>query len=383
MLPRINKLPNDMIALSPPYLTAEEEKVLSKVIRSGTLGLGPYLEQFERSVAQFVGTKYAVATSSGTAGLHLALYALGVGNGDEVITSPFSFVASANVILYVGAKPVFVDIDPETLNIDPNKIEAAISRKTKAILPVHIFGYPIDYDDILALAKRYNLKVVEDACESLGARFKDKFVGAFGNLAVFAFYPNKQITTGEGGMIVTDNRVQYLLLKSLVNQGRSDSGEWLVHDKLGFNYRMDEMSAAVGYMQMKKINMLLAGRRKVALTYHRYLKGMTDVKILHDSDNKGQRSWQTFVVILDKGINRNRVMAILAEHKIQSKPYLPSIHLQPYFRKTFGYKQGMFPLSETVSKSSLALPLFVGMKKTQIARVCEELKKAISAAKKK
>lgn len=383
MLRRINKLPTGFIPLSPPFLTIDEEKVISKVLRSGILGLGPYLQLFEKSVAKFIGTKYAVATSSGTAGLHLAMVASEIKAGDEVITSPFSFVTSANVILYVGARPVFVDIDPLTLNIDPNKIEAAITRKTRAILPVHIFGFPIDYTRILAIAKKYNLKVVEDACESIGAKFGNKTVGNFGHPAVFAFYPNKQITTGEGGMIVTNDKNQYLLLKSLVNQGRGDSGQWLVHERLGFNYRMDEMSAGVGYMQMKKIRMLLAGRKKVALTYQKYLKNVAIVKILPDKYEGSQRSWQTFVVILDKRINRNRVISILAKRKIASKPYLPSIHLQPYFRKTFGYKPGMFPVSEAISDSSLALPLYVGMRRTQVARVCEELKLAIGQAIKK
>lgn len=383
MLPRINKLPKDIIALSPPYLTRDEEKVLSKVIRSGILGLGPYLEKFESEIARFVGTRYAVATSSGTAGLHLALYTLGLGRQDEVITSPFSFVASANVILYVGARPVFVDIDPVTLNIDPLKIEAVIGKRTRAILPVHIFGYPIDYEKIARIAGKYKFGIVEDACESLGATYKGRMVGNFGNLAVFAFYANKQITTGEGGMIVTDDKRSYSLLKSLVNQGRSDSGQWLTHDKLGFNFRLDELSAAVGYVQMKKIRMLLAGRRKVALTYQNYLKNLADIRTLPDRMGNLQRSWQTFVVILDEKIDRNSVISILAQRGIASKPYLPSIHLQPYWRKTFGYKPGMFPISEAVSKSSLALPLFVGMTDAQVARVCEELEAAMGLSAKK
>ena len=380
MLPRINKLPKDFIPLSPPYITLDEEKTVSKVLRSGILGLGPYTNLFEKAVARYVGTKYAVAASSGTAGLHLSLVACGVKSGDEVITSPFSFVASANVILYVGAKPVFVDIDYESLNIDPGKIEGAITRRTRAILPVHIFGYPIDYDGILAIAKKKKLAIVEDACESLGGKYKGEMVGNFGNISVFAFYPNKQITTGEGGIIVTNDKKQYLLLKSLVNQGRSDSGQWLLHDKLGFNYRMDEMSAAVGYMQMKKIVQILAARKKVAKTYKKYLSKMAKLRILTNDDQYHQRSWQTFVVILDKSLDRNRIMNYLISKKIQCKPYLPSIHLQPYWRKTFGYREGMFPISETVSRSSMALPLFVGMTNKMIERVCFELERAIKIA---
>ena len=382
MLPRINTLPKDIIPLSPPYLTVEEERVLGRVLRSGILGLGPYIELFEKAVARFVGTKFAVATSSGTAGLHLSLIASGIKAGDEVITSPFSFVASANVILYVGAKPVFVDIDPMTLNIDPNKIEAAITNKTRVILPVHIFGYPIDYDKILAIAKKNQLKIVEDACESLGAKYKDKMVGNFGNLSVFAFYANKQITTGEGGLIVTDNREEYLLLKSLVNQGRGLGDQWLAHQRLGFNYRMDEMSAALGYVQMKKIGIFLESRRKAAFTYQKYLSKIDGVKTLPDTYGKGQRSWQTFIILLDEKIDRDRVMTILNSRKIQSRPYLPVIHLQSYWRKAFGTKPGMFPVAESISRSSLALPLFTEIPGGMIKQVCFELERAIKLARK-
>lgn len=374
---RINKLPTDFVPLGPPYITVDEQKAVNRVLKSGILGLGPYLLNFEKIVAKFVGTKYAVATSSGTAGLHTSLVAAGIKSGDEVITSPFSFVASANSILYVGAKPVFADIDPVTLNIDPGKIERAITKKTKAILPVHIFGYPADYDKILAIARKYNLKIVEDACESLGAVYRNKKVGNFGNLSVFAFYPNKQITTGEGGVIVTNNKEEYLLLKSLVNQGRSDDGQWLAHDKLGFNYRMDEMSAAVGFEQMRKINQILNARRKVALAYNKILRGLDKVRTLVDRDENCRRSWQTYVIVLDKGLNRNKIMGALNSKKIQSKPYLPSIHLQPYYRETFGYKKGAFPISESISESSLALPIYVGMDQKTILRVCDSLKEIV------
>lgn len=377
MKARINILPKDIIPLGPPYITQDEEDAVVDVLRSGTLSLGPYLKLFEESIAKFVNTKYAIATSSGTGALHASLFASGIKSGDEVITSPFSFVASANVILYLGAKPVFVDIDPITLNIDPDKIEAAITKKTKAILPVHIFGYPIDYDKIMGIAKKYNLKIVEDACESLGSIYKGKMVGSFENLSCFAFYANKQITTGEGGMIVTNNKSEYELLKSIVNQGRSDSGQWLSHDKLGFNYRMDEMSAACGWAQMKKIEDILDSRKTAALTYNKWLSDTAGVKTLIDHDDNVFRSWQTYVVLLDENIDRNKVMKILNSRKVQSKPYLPSIHLQEHYRKNFGYKEGMFPVSELVSRSSLALPLYTGMEEKTVVLVCEELKRAI------
>lgn len=377
MKERVNKLPKDIIALGPPYITKDEEQAVLKVLRSGILSLGPYLRLFEEATAKFIGTKYAVGTSSGTAALHVSLLAAGVKSGDEVITSPFSFVASANSILYVGAKPVFVDIDPVTLNIDPDKIESAITKKTRAILPIHIFGFPIDYDNILKIAKKYKLKIIEDSCEGLGASYKNSKVGSFGNLAVFAYYPNKQITTGEGGMIVTNNKNEYQLLKSLVNQGRSDDGQWLTHDKLGFNYRMDEMSAAVGLMQMKKIKEILKARTETALIYNSFLKDVNGVRTLIDHNETSKRSWQAYVIILEKNIDRNKVMSILNSKKIQSKPYLPSIHLQPFYRKTYKYKSGSFPVSESVSKSSLALPLYVGLESKTISYICSELQSAI------
>ncbi|MEK7581020.1 MAG: DegT/DnrJ/EryC1/StrS family aminotransferase [Patescibacteria group bacterium] len=376
---RINKLPQELIPLSPPFITTDEEKAVQKVLRSGILGLGKYLEAFEKSIADFVGTKYAIAVSSGTAGLHASVVTLGLKPGDEVITSPFSFVSSANAILYCQAKPVFVDIDPETLNINPENIESAITKSTKAILPVHIFGYPINYAKIKKLAEKYKLKIVEDACESLGATYKGKKVGNFGNLAVFAFYPNKQITTGEGGMIVTNNKEDYTLLKSLINQGRGDSGQWLSHDKLGFNYRMDEMSAAVGLMQMKKIKYILSSRKKAALYYKRILKKNNLIKTLRDDDTVYSRSWQAFIVLLDKSIDRNKTMAILKKNKIQSKPYLPSIHLQPYWKK-INASAGRFPVSESTSASSLALPLYTDMKQSDIEKVCLSLEKAVERA---
>lgn len=374
---RINIIPRDCIPLSSPFITKEEELVIKKVLKSGTLSLGSYLKDFESAVAQFIGTKYAVGVSSGTAGLHLSMVTLNLKPGDEVLTSPFSFVASANVILYVGAKPVFVDIDEKTLNIDTQKIENSITKKTRGILPVHIFGYPIEYKEILKISKKFNLKIIEDACESLGSIYNNKNVGTFGNLSVFAFYPNKQITTGEGGVVVTNNKSEYELLKSLSNQGRSDNGQWLEHDKLGFNYRMDELSAAIGLMQMKKIHYILTSRKKVAQTYKRLLKDISKVATLTDDDKVHKRSWQTFVILLNNGVNRNKVMEYLNAKNIQTKPYLPSIHLQPYWRKAFGFKKGMFPVSESVSERSLALPFYTDMDPSHIAIVCETLEKAI------
>ncbi|HEV8156208.1 MAG TPA: DegT/DnrJ/EryC1/StrS family aminotransferase, partial [Gaiellales bacterium] len=231
------------IPLARPYLDGREEELVLDVLRSGDLALGPVYRRFEEAFADIAGTAYAVACSSGTAGLHASLARLGVGPGDEVVTSSFSFVASANVILFQRGTPVFADIDEQTFNVDPAAVEAAITPRTKAILPVHIFGYPCDIGAINAIAERHGLPVVEDACEALGASVDGRPVGAFGNPAVYGFYPNKQITTGEGGMITTDDPDVERELRSIVNQGRSDNGDWLVHQRLGFNFRMDEMSA--------------------------------------------------------------------------------------------------------------------------------------------
>ncbi len=269
---RINKIPKNKILLGPPFITADDERAVIKVIRSGQLSLGSATEKLEKNFARFIGSKYAVACSSGTTGLHLCCRLAGIKKDDEVITTPFSFVSSTNCILYEKAKPVFVDIDPDSLNIDADKIESVITKKTKAILAVHIFGYPADLDKIYKIARKYRLKVIEDAAEALGAEYKSKKIGSFGYPTVFAFYQNKQMTTGEGGMITTNNKKDYLLLKSLVNQGRIQNNKWLKHLYLGYNYRMDELSAALGLSQLKKINFFLSNRRKIANYYKNCLK---------------------------------------------------------------------------------------------------------------
>jgi perosamine synthetase len=255
------------IPLARPYLNGREEELVTEVLRSGTLALGPMYRRFEEAFAETVGTRYAVACNSGTSGLHACLQQLGIGPGDEVITSSFSFVASANVILFQHATPVFAEIDEQTFNVDPSAIEAAITQRTRAIIPVHIFGYPCDIEAISRIAGAHGIPVVEDACEALGATAAGRPVGGYGNTAVFGFYPNKQITTGEGGMITTDDPDAERELRSIVNQGRSDNGDWLVHQRLGFNFRMDEMSAAVGLAQLEKLDFLLSERARVAARY--------------------------------------------------------------------------------------------------------------------
>lgn len=338
-----------------PRLGVEEERAVLKVLRSGTLSMGPYTEEFEKSFARFVGTKYACAVSSGTAGLHLALIAAGIKAGDEIITSPFSFIASANSILYVGASPVFVDIDPLTYNMDPARIEAAITKRTKAIMVVHIFGQPCDMRSIEKIAKKHKLPIIEDACESLGAMQNGRKTGTFGVAGVFAFYANKQITTGEGGMITTDDKRVYELCASLRNQGRAPNMQWLDHDKLGYNYRIDEMSAALGAVQMKRIARNIRERQKIAGWYTKHLTPYADIIGIPRTAEGNIHTWFVYVIqILKTSTSRDDVIRRIARKGVATKPYLPSIHLFSFYKSDFDFKKGDFPISESVSERSMA-----------------------------
>jgi perosamine synthetase len=361
------------IGLSAPWLEEREEELVLETLRSGQLSLGPMTDRFEAALAERVGAPYVAAVSSGTAGLHLAVRLAGLGEGDEVVTTPFSFVASANCVLYEGATPVFADIELRTLNLDPAAVEAAITPRTKAILAVDIFGYPAEYAELQALAERHGLALIEDACEALGASYKGRPIGSLGAPAVFAFYPNKQMTTGEGGAVAVQTETEWALLKSLSNQGRSDSGEWLTHSRLGYNYRLDDVSAALGLAQVEKLDRILELRAQVAARYGEMLGGIEGVELPLADDADHTRSWFVYVVQLARGIDRNGVMAKLAEQGIASKPYLPSIHLQPYWRQRFGTTEGMFPVSEDASRRSLALPFHTRLAEPDQARVVEAL----------
>jgi perosamine synthetase len=363
--------------LSHPQIGSEEISAVTRVLTSGQLSLGEETEKFEQEIASWVGAKYAVAVSSGTAGLHLAVLASDIQSGDEVITTPFSFVASTNAIIYERAKPVFVDIDPHTFNLDVNKIEAAITKKTRAILAVDIFGYPAEWGQILKLAKKHNLKIVQDAAEALGAKYQGSKVGSLGHPTVFAFYPNKQMTTGEGGMVVTNDKNQYHLMKGLANQGRGKDMQWLTHEYLGFNYRMSEIAAALGRVQLKKLDGFLAKRNQVAKWYDQRLRAVSQVTLMAPNDQNHQRSWFVYVVRLNSKINRDQVIERLAVEDIPAKAYLPSIHLQPYMVKKFGLKKGDLPVSEAVSNSTLALPLYTDMSEDQVEVVCQKLLKVL------
>lgn len=363
--------------LAKPHIGKEEERAVLEVLRSGVLSIGPKVEEFEKKFAQYIGTKYSIAVSSGTAGLHLALIAAGINPGDEVITSPFSFVASANAILYVGATPVFADIDPVSYNIDPKKIEEKITKKTRAILVVHIFGQAADMEPIMKLAKRHNLKIIEDACESVGATYRGRKVGAFGESAVFAFYPNKQMTTGEGGMIVTNDKKKDALFRSLRNQGRSADMQWLNHERLGYNYRLDEMSAALGLAQLEKIAFLIRERQRIASWYHEALASHSERVRISATATSNTHTWFIYPVLLERGVSREKVMACLSKRGIKSKPYLPSIHLFPFYVEQFDFKKGDFPAAESVSERILALPFYIGLKKSDVGYICQALLTAL------
>jgi perosamine synthetase len=361
------------IGLSAPWLEEREEELVLETLRSGHLSLGPMIDRFEAALAERIGAPYVAAVSSGTAGLHLAVRLAGLRDGDEVVTTPFSFVASANCILYEGATPVFADIDPATLNFDPAAVEAAVTSRTRAILAVDIFGYPAEYAELEAIAERHGLLLIQDACEALGAEYRGRPVGSGRWPATFAFYPNKQMTTGEGGAIAVATEEDWAALKSLSNQGRSDSGEWLTHSRLGYNYRLDDISAALGVAQVEKLDRILELRAEVAARYAELLSRVEGVELplVDDADHK--RSWFVYVVQVADGIDRNGVMAKLAELGIASKPYLPSIHLQPYWRERFGTREGMFPVSEDVSRRSIALPFHTRLAEADQERVVEAL----------
>jgi perosamine synthetase len=359
------------IPLARPVLGPEEEERVIAVLRSGQLSLGPLVGEFERAFAARVGAPHASAVSSGTAGLHLALRAAGVSDGDEVITSPFSFVASANVALYERARPVFADIDPVTLNLDPEATAAAITSRTAALLPVHVFGYPAD----LPAFERLDRPIVEDACEALGACYADGTpVGARGHPAVFGFYANKQITTGEGGVITTADDAVKAQFDSERNQGRAPDMGWLDHDRLGFNYRLSDIACALGLAQLDRLDDLLAGRARVAGGYAEALAEVEGLQLPCPDTAGNRRGWFVYVVQLPREHDRDAVVRALGERGIPSKPYFPAVHLMSFYRERFGHREGEFPVCEDVAARSIALPFFPHMTEGQVARVATALR---------
>ncbi|MCC7409423.1 MAG: DegT/DnrJ/EryC1/StrS family aminotransferase [Phycisphaeraceae bacterium] len=383
---------NSAIPLSLPDITEKEIAVVTQVLQSGRLSIGPRQARFEEMVAERAGRRHGIAVNSGTSGLHLALLALGIGPGDEVITTPFSFVASTNCILYTGATPVFVDIDPRSLNMDPEKVEAAITPRTKAILAVEVFGNPTHMDRIAAIANAHEIALVEDCCEALGGKCREKPVGSFGRVGVFAFFPNKQITTGEGGMIVTDDDRVAALCRSLRNQGRALEGfgdqpgeacgnrlgSWLTHERLGYNYRLSELACALGIAQMERLDDILDARRRVAMSYMNRIMDWQEIILpTIPAGHENSMSWFVFVIRLAHEYDqaaRDRIIQGLRRHEIGASNYFPCIHLQPYIRERFGCRPGDYPIAESVSGRTIALPFYNKLDETQIELICHTLK---------
>ena len=386
------------IPMSSPDLTDLERRAVLAVLATPRLSIGPQIEAFEAAVAREVGARHAIGVSSGTAGLHIAIRLAGVQDGDLVLTSPFSFVASANVMLYERAVPLFVDVDPETGNLNTRWVTEAVEAlahgpagwpglprrgvgagaKLRALLPVDAFGQPADFDPILEAARRADLPVIEDSCEAFGATYKGRPAGRLGDIGVYAFYPNKQITTGEGGILITDRDDWADLARALRNQGRAPGDTWLEHTHLGYNYRLDEMSAALGVAQMKRLEELLQKRDRVAAWYGERLAEIPRVVPTPVAAVTTRLSWFVYVVRLDPGLDRARVSSRLEDQGIPSRPYFAPIHLQPYFVERFGYQRGDFPVTEDLGRRSLALPFSGVMTEAQVDEVCRALRQAMA-----
>jgi perosamine synthetase len=373
------------IPLSAPDITQKEIKLITQVLLTPYLSIGPRIKEFEIKISKYLKIKYAIAVNSGTSALHLCVRSLNIHDGDEVITTPFSFIASANCILFERATPVFVDIDPETLCLDPKKIEAKITKRTKAILPVHIFGHPADMDPIMEIARCYKLYIIEDACEAIGSEYKNKKVGSFGDVSTFAFYPNKQMTTAEGGLVVTNNKKIADLCKSLRNQGRDENHKWLSHERLGFNYRMSEINAALGVVQTGRLHSMLKKREKVASMYTEKIKNMTTLSTPAIAPYVTKMSWFVYVIRLNPSYfdlkDRNCIINELQKKGIACNTYFPPIHLQPFYQKLFHYKTGDYAITETISRLTIALPFYNNLTDREIEYICDTLKNILTAPK--
>jgi len=365
------------IPLSSPYLDERDEELVLEVLRSGRLSLGPAIERFEQVFAEKVGAPYAAAVSSGTSGLHLLAAIAGLGKGDEVLTSPYSFVASANCFIYEGATPVFADVDERTMNLDPAAVEAAITPRTKGIVAVDIFGYPCELDELRGLCSERGLTLIEDAAEALGAEYKGAPIGSHGPSGVFGFYPNKQLATGEGGVVFTHSEEVWQLVRSLRNQGRDyDGGAWFNHVRLGWNYRWTDVQAAIGIAQLEKLDRLLTLRAEAAERYRRLLEDV-DVEPLCADDADHRRSWFVYVVAVPEGVDRDRVITELRAQGIGSADYVPCVHLQPYMREAYGFSEGLCPVAEAVAARTLALPFYPQLEAEDQERVVEALRAAL------
>jgi perosamine synthetase len=367
------------LPLARPDIGARELELVTQVLSSDVLAMGPFTRRFEARIAALADRSEGVACSSGTAGLHLAVRALEIGPTDEVLTTPFSFVASANCLLYEQATPRFVDIEEDSLGLDPGLLADAVTDRTRAILPVHVFGRPCRIEEMTAFARDRGLRVIEDACEALGSTVGGRPMGSFGDVAVFAFYPNKQITTGEGGMVVTDDPSLAEAIRSMRNQGRDADGTWLRHVRLGFNYRLDELSAALGVAQMERRDELRRGRDRVVAAYERALTGRDWVTLPRAGVDEVV-DWFLYVVRLSSDIDRDVLIDRLAEHGVASRPYFSPLHLQPLYRETFGFQPGDFPVTERVAKSTIALPFYSRLSDDDVQYVADALIESVDAA---
>jgi len=386
---KIQKIP-----MSSPDLTDADRQAVIEVINTPNLSLGPKVVEFEKVFCEYTGAKHAIAVNSGTAGLHLCVRAAGIGAGDLVITTPFSFVASTNALLFENAIPVFVDVDPKTGNIDVEQVAEAVNnleqylprkseiknRKLKALLPVDVFGQPAQMDKINAIAQEHGLKVIEDSCEALGATYQGQQAGTFGDYGIFAFYPNKQITTGEGGLIITDDDQAAGLMRALRNQGRAPGDTWLSHTYLGYNYRLDEMSSALGITQLRRLEEMIAKRDKVASWYSERLSEIPGIEIPFIAPETTRMSWFVYVIRIDGKIDRGEFAKRLEARGVPVRPYFLPIHLQPYMVERFGYREGDFPITEDLGRRGLAVPFSGVMTEEQVDYVCEALRAELGAA---
>lgn len=365
------------VELAKPDIQQAEIDAVVKVMKSGILSIGPEIEEFERKVAKYTEVKYAVAVNSGTSALNLIIKSLGIGEGDEVITTPFSFVASANCFIMENAAPVFVDIDPKTLNMDIEKVEKKITHRTKAILSVDSFGQPINMVRLRNIADKHNLYLIEDSCEAIGSSYLGHKAGSLADAATFGFYPNKQITTAEGGIIVTNNKELCEMCQSLRSQGRAVTGFWLHHDRLGYNYRMSELHAALGNIQMNRIDEIIKKRNEVAQRYNNELSKIKGVTIPYIHPDVDVMSWFVYVIQVDKNVNRDKVMEYLKEKEIGCRPYFTPIHIQPYMVERYGYSEEDYPITADLGRRSIALPFFNDLSQEQIKYVAENLSQGI------
>jgi len=373
------------IPLSKPWITEEDIKAVEEVLRTPYLSLGPKLPEFENMLAGVAKRKYAVAVNSGTSALHLIIRSLGIKDGDEVITTPFSFIASSNCILFERAKPVFVDINPKTYSINHDLIEEKITEKTKAILAVDVFGQPADWDKLTEIAKRHNLYVIEDSAEAIGSEYKGRSAGSFGIASVFAFYPNKQITTGEGGVLLTDDENIYKLSRSMRNQGRGEDESWLYHTRLGYNYRISDINCALGISQLKRLEKIIEMRDNVAKIYTQKLSEVDEIITPYIHPDTTKMSWFVYVIRLaDRfgNVHRDQIIKELDNRQIQTRNYFEAIHLEPFYVEQFGYKKGDFPVTEFVSERTIALPFYTTISEEEIDYVVKNLKEVILEVKK-